>query len=126
MLAPVSSVTIAAGEPVRGALVIPDGTASVQVAVKDASGQVVRNMTIPAVAGTKEFTWDGLDDRGIALPSGTYQIDAVANVGGKNQSLDVLLSGRVSSVTIDAAGTGLTLNTAALGALSLADIRRVM
>ncbi|MEQ1579590.1 MAG: flagellar hook assembly protein FlgD [Steroidobacteraceae bacterium] len=126
VLATASSVALSAGSPVRGALEIPVGTASVQLAVKDSSGQVVRNMTIPAVAGNTEFVWDGLDDRGVAVPTGSYQINAVANIGGNNQALDVLLAGRVSSVTIDAAGTGLTLNTSAIGPLSLADVRRVM
>jgi hypothetical protein len=32
----------------------------------------------------------------------------------------------VSSVTIDSTGTGLTLNTSALGPLSMNNIRRVM
>ena len=126
VLAPAQSVTVAAGSTVRGALDLPVGTASVQLAVKDSSGQVVRNMTLPPGSGTLEFEWDGLDGQGVPVPSGTYQINAVANVGGKNESLPVLLAGRVSSVTIDASGSGLTLNTAALGALSLADIRRVM
>jgi len=126
VLAPASSVTVAAGEPVRGALDVPEGTAAIQMAVKDASGQVIRNITLPANAGRTEFVWDGLDDQGTPVPSGNYQFNAVANVGGQNQSLEVLLTGRVSSVTIDASGTGLTLNTAALGSLSLADVRRVM
>jgi hypothetical protein len=38
----------------------------------------------------------------------------------------VLMAGRVSSVSIDATGTNLTLNTAALGSVAMADVRRVM
>jgi hypothetical protein len=37
-----------------------------------------------------------------------------------------MLAGRVSSVSIDATGTNLTLNTSALGSVAMADVRRVM
>lgn len=125
VLAPAQSVSVATGDTVRGELEIPDGTASVKFVVTDGSGQIVRHISVPATAGTAGFTWDGLDDRGVAVPTGTYDLGAVANVGGTNQAMEVMLTGRVSSVTIDASG-GLTLNTAALGPLALADVRRVM
>ena len=126
VLAPASTVAVAAGGTVRGAIDVPPGTSSVQVVIKDASGQVVRNIGLSAASGSTDFAWNGLDDRGATVPTGTYQFSAVANVGGTNQALEVLLSGKVSSVSIDAAGTGLTLNTPALGPLSLANVRRVM
>jgi len=126
VLAPAESASIQAGGSVRGAIDVPVGTSSVQMVVKDSSGQVVRNVSFTPTDGMREFVWDGTDDRGAALPAGTYGFSAIANVGGTNEALDVLLSGRVSSVSIDAGGAGLTLNTTALGALSLADVRRVM
>ncbi len=126
VLAPATSITVPAGGAVRGALDVPAGTAAVQVVVKDASGQVVRNLNFAPTQGSHDFLWDGLDDRGTAVPAGTYGFSAVANVGGANQALEVLLGGRVSSVSLDASGAGLTLNTAALGPLSLANVRRVM
>ncbi len=125
VLAPADSVSVVTGETIRGELEIPDGTASVKFVVTDSSGQIVRHISVPATAGTAAFTWDGLDDRGVAVPTGNYDLDAVANVGGTNQAMEVMMNGRVSSVTIDASGS-LTLNTAALGPLSLADVRRVM
>lgn len=126
VLAPASSATVPAGGSVRGAVDVPAGTASVQMVVKDASGQVVRNVSFAPTSGSHDFVWDGMDDRGAAAPAGTYTFSAVANVGGTNQALEVLLSGRVSSVSIDASGAGLTLNTAALGTLPLGVVRRVM
>jgi flagellar basal-body rod modification protein FlgD len=126
VLAPATSVSVPAGGSVRGALDVPVGTSAVQMVVKDSSGQVVRNVSFSPTGGSHDFVWDGTDDRGAALPAGTYSFSAVANVGGTNQALEVLLSSRVSSVSIDATGAGLTLNTTALGALSLADVRRVM
>ncbi len=119
------SIVFTSGDTVQGELTIPEGTANVTFTVKDASGQIVRHIDIPAGAGTTGFVWDGLDDSGIAVGSGTYRLEAVANVGGSAEAVEIALTGRVSSVTIDASG-GLTLNTATLGSLALADIRRVM
>jgi len=126
VLAPTEEVTILSGQEVRGAVDAPYGTAAIQIAVKDSSGQVVRNISLPAGSGITEFAWDGRDDKGAPVPTDTYEIDAIASVGGKSESLEVLVSGRVLSVTIDPAGTGLTLNTAGIGPLALSEVRRVM
>lgn len=126
VLAAADTATVVSGESVRGALEIPTGTSSIKLTVSDSSGQVVRHITVPANAGLREFVWDGLDDRGEPAAGGTYEFTAVASIGGTNESLQPYLASRVASVTIDAAGTGLTLNTNSLGALALSDVRRVM
>ena len=58
-------------------------------------------------------------------PKGTHPM-AVATVGSQSGSLPLMLSGRVSSISLDATGTNLTLNTSALGAVAMSDVRRVM
>lgn len=126
VLTAADSITIGAGESVQGAIEVPDGASSVQIAVTDSSGQLVRTLTLPTSAGTTDFTWDGLDDQGAAAAAGTYTFTSIANVGGSSESIETQLAARVSSVTIDAAGTGLTLNTASLGSVALSDVRRVM
>jgi flagellar basal-body rod modification protein FlgD len=118
-------MTLPADGSVRGAVDVPSGTNALQVNVRDASGTLVRRMTLPTDAGLSDFSWDGLADNGARAPAGEYSFEAIANVGGKSTSLEMLLASRVSSVTIDAA-TGLTLNTNGLGARSLSDVRRVM
>lgn len=110
---------------ISGAVDIPTGASSVEVSVRDVSGQLVRRMQMPTAEGLGEFSWDGLADNGTRLPAGRYQLEAIANVGGQSTSLQTLLSDRVSSVTIDA-NQGLTLNTRTLGTHALSDVRRVM
>lgn len=110
---------------VNGAVDVPTGASSVEINVRDASGQLVRRIQMPPVEGLGEFTWDGLADNGARLPAGRYELEAIANVGGQSASLQTLLSDRVSSVTIDA-NQGLTLNTRTLGTHALSDVRRVM
>jgi flagellar basal-body rod modification protein FlgD len=109
---------------VSGAVDVPSGATSVQLNIRDSTGQLVRRMTLPATAGLTDFSWDGATDAGVRAAAGTYSLGVVANVGGESLSLETMIADRVRSVTIDA-GRGLTLNTA-LGSRSLADVRRVM
>jgi flagellar basal-body rod modification protein FlgD len=118
-------IKLAAEGSARGAIDIPDGASAVQITVRDASGQLVRRMSVPAAPGLTDFSWDGTTDTGVRASAGQYTFEAVANVGGKSESLEMLLAGRVNSVTIDSV-TGLTLNTTGLGARSLSEVRRVM
>jgi hypothetical protein len=46
---------------------------SVSIAIYDSKGNLVRNISSPnCTAGQNQITWDGLNDRGAAVPSGTY------------------------------------------------------
>jgi flagellar basal-body rod modification protein FlgD len=126
ILAPVESVNLTEGVPVGGEIEVPTGTSSVQVRITDSSGAVVREMNVSPTAGTNTFTWDGLRSDGTKASSGSYDIEAIAKTGTSSESLTVLMSGRVSSVSIDSTGASLTLNTSALGAVSMANVRRVM
>jgi flagellar hook assembly protein FlgD len=76
-------------------------------------------------SGVSEFSWDGLADNGARAAAGAYKIEAVAKVNGKSESLDTMVAGHVTSVTIDASN-GLNLNTSNLGSFSLSAVRRVM
>lgn len=125
VLAPARSTTIPEGATVRGALDVPAGATSLNVSVVDATGRVVRSIVLEPGPGLTDFQWDGRTDAGEAAPAGTYSFKATAAVAGKNTALDTLLASRVDSVTIDAAGKDLLLNTA-IGTLPLADVRRVM
>jgi flagellar basal-body rod modification protein FlgD len=118
------SLTHTQGSTVSGELDVPAGTTQLQVRITDSSGAVVREMTLDTAQGTRSFTWDGLKTNGQPADSGAYDIEAVATVAGQTGSLPLMLSGRVSSVSI--VGTNLMLNTSALGAVDMTDVRRVM
>jgi flagellar basal-body rod modification protein FlgD len=125
ILASASSFDHTQGGTVSGQIDVPAGTSSLQLRITDSSGAVVREIQLETAEGTQNFTWDGLRNDGTQAESDTYDIEAVAGVRGETGSLEVLMAGRVSSVSLDATGTNLTLNTAALGQVSMADVRRV-
>lgn len=120
------SITHTEGSTVGGEIDVPTGTTSLQVRITDSTGAVVREIQMEPTAGTQAFTWDGLRSDGTPAISDEYDIEAVATVGGETGSLEVLMSSRVSSVSIDATGTNLTLNTTGLGPIAMANVRRVM
>ncbi|AMN46577.1 flagellar basal body rod protein FlgD [Steroidobacter denitrificans] len=126
ILASAGSVNFIEGTSVSGEFDVPAATSALQVRITDASGAVVRDITLAPTPGFTSFSWDGLRSDGAQAQSGEYSIQAIASVGGASESLDLLLAARVSSVTLDNGGTGLTLNTAGLGSVSLADVRRIM
>lgn len=114
------------GGTVSGQIDVPAGTSALQLRITDSSGAVVREIPLGIDAGTQSFTWDGLRSDGTQAETDEYDVEAVATVRGQTGSLEVLMSGRVSSVSIDPTGTNLTLNTTALGSVAMADVRRVM
>jgi flagellar basal-body rod modification protein FlgD len=126
ILAAADSFTHVEGGSVSGQIDVPSGAASVQIRITDSTGQVVREMNVSADAGTATFTWDGRQSDGVLAASGDYDIEAIANVGSERESLGVLLAGRVGSISLDASGTELTLNTSTLGPISMNNVRRVM
>jgi flagellar basal-body rod modification protein FlgD len=126
VLASADSFDFTKGVPVSGQVDVPSGTNSLQIRITDSTGQVVREVTVAPSDGTNSFAWDGLRTDGSAATSGKYDIEAIANVGGTNESLGILMAGKVGSVTLDSSGTGLTLNTTSLGPVAMADVRRVM
>ena len=126
VLAPVDSFSLTQGVGISGELEVPDNTASLQIRITDASGQIVHEATVAPHSGTNTFAWNGMKSDGTAAPSGKYDIEAIAATNGSNESLEVMLAGKVASVTLDGAGGGLTLNTPSLGPIPVADVRRVM
>ena len=125
ILASADSFEHVQGGTVGGQIDVPSGTTALQLRITDSSGAVVRTIQLPTAEGTQNFSWDGLRSDGTQAESDTYDIEAVATVRGQTGSLEVLMSGRVSSVSLDSTGTNLTLNTPSLGAISMADVRRV-
>lgn len=124
--APASEVSLGATGTINGSIEIPDGASSLTVAVKDASGQTVRTLSLPVTNSSESFRWDGNTDSGDRAPVGSYTLEAVADVGGTGESPEILLSSKVASVTMSADGATLTLNTDSLGAVALANVRSVM
>jgi flagellar basal-body rod modification protein FlgD len=109
-----------------GGVDVPSGASSATLAISDSAGQVVRHVTVPTTAGQQVFKWDGKNDAGTTVAAGNYTLKATANVGGATQGLTTEVAARVTSVSLDSSGTGLTLNTPELGAVALNQVQQII
>jgi flagellar basal-body rod modification protein FlgD len=125
VLATGSDAHLGAEGHVDGVVDVPEGGNAFTVVITDASGQLVRRIPMSAQQGLNEFRWDGANDRGDRAPAGNYTIEAVTNIGGREQQLETQLASRVGSVTLDPATNSLTVNTD-IGPIPLSRVRRVM
>ena len=125
ILTAVDSAHYTAGAPLSGAVQVPDGASSITLTITDASGAVVRHITASPGAGLQPFSWDGTTDGGTPAASGTYNVGVSAIVNGRNQAATTLLNGTVTSVTLDPAGGGVTLNTPELGPIALSKVNQI-
>lgn len=117
------TVDLAAGAGAQGE-VEATRAGPVQLDVVDASGAVVRRMTLDATgSGPAPFTWDGQDDNGDPLPAGTYRFRASSGSGSDSEALGLRLAAHIDSVSIEP--QGLVLNLAGLGSQPLSSIRRI-
>ena len=68
-----------------------DGTGPASVRIHDARGRAVRDLWRGRLdGGRSDLTWDGRDDRGRRLPSGTYLVSA--RVGAERATTRILLA----------------------------------
>jgi len=125
VLTTASSATFTSGQGLAGAVQVPANAGSVTVTISDASGTPVRHIAVPAGAGLQGFQWDGTTDAGSAAGSGVYSIAASVNSGGTNQAATTLINATVTSVSLGANGSGVTLNTAQLGPVALSSVQQI-
>jgi flagellar basal-body rod modification protein FlgD len=100
--------------------------ADAMVKIIDASGAVVRTIPIgPQSVGITGFSWDGLNDDGVAVPDGAYKAAAVAQglAGAELSDVTMLTYGRIHSVAYTQDGVRLDLGTA--GQVSMNDIKTI-
>jgi len=94
-----------------------DGPAtSVQVAIKDSSGKVVRTLNLGACpAGQIDTRWDGSDDRGVPLPAGSYRVEVTAKgAAGATVSAYGTLRGLISALELSGGSTKFRVGAATI------------
>lgn len=122
---PTSSINLTAGEAVKGTVSLSANSSQVTLNVRDESGQTVKEMSLGAQsAGDVNFTWDGTDDSGSALPDGEYTFVAEANIDGDQIAMGTQMQARVNSVTLSGTN-GPVLNLAGIGAVSISDVKEI-
>lgn len=97
----------------------------VSVTITDKNGNVVRTLQLGGQnAGVVDFKWDGTDDKGVAMPNGSYKFSATAVLNGNKSTPTSLSYGLVDSVSLTAQGA--TLSVGSLGEAGLDVVRRIL
>lgn len=111
---------------INGVVDLGTSTSDLSIEIRDAAGQLVRTLSLGMHAqGETTFSWDGQDNMGSPLPSGVYQISALANLDGTKVAQDVMTTAKVDSVTLGQGGQGMKLNLLGMGQVDFSSIREI-
>ncbi len=114
------------GNKVSGSIEVPRAVSDLTLDVYNEAGQLVKSYQINArEKGDVSFAWDGLDDRGNAVPSGAYRFEAKGTLDGKTTQFETFIASNVDSVTINKNGQPMTLNVSGFGKVSMNDIKTI-
>ncbi|HTU65519.1 MAG TPA: flagellar hook assembly protein FlgD [Steroidobacteraceae bacterium] len=110
----------------QGMVDVPAGAQSVQLVIKDSTGQLVKSVALDPSRGPTGFSWDGTTNAGANAAPGTYKIEVIAKVGNENVSLATSVAAHVSSVSLDPTTGSLMLTTDPLGDVEMKNVERVL
>ena len=111
--------------PVKVGYTLPQDVTAVSVKIYDASGNLVKTMSGGTGSGDNTVSWDGTNDAGQTVASGTYsfQVDATDSTGGTIATTATYMFGTVSGVRFKSDGTVFVIDGAEV---SLANILEIM
>jgi flagellar basal-body rod modification protein FlgD len=119
-----STLRVAAGQNVTGAVELPAVTSGATVTIRDATGQPVRTLNLGAqLDGLAAFTWDGLDDTGNPVAAGRYAFGASYHTSTGSVAADTLLRAPIDSVLLGADGFSVELR--GIGELPFTAVREI-
>ena len=102
------------------------GLTNLTASVYSSAGALVKSIPLgQPSAGNFDFSWDGTDASGQRAASGSYSIKVTGNYGGKAVAVPTRVSANVDSVTLGQNGSGLSLNVAGVGPVSLNDVIQI-
>jgi flagellar basal-body rod modification protein FlgD len=115
------------GGSVSGDFTLSASTPDAKITITDASKNQIKQIDLgQSKAGTVPFTWDGTDNKGVAVTPGLYTVQATALISGQNTAVATNIQSRVDSVTIGSGGSGLQLNLEGLGAVPFNKVQKII
>ncbi len=98
----------------------------VKIQVTDANGNVVRDISLSNQdAGVQNFVWDGKDNSGTALATGSYKFTVTATQGTNDVTADALQFGTISGVVRNSTGV-LGIDVGTFGRFSVDDLKQII
>lgn len=124
---PTDTFTLRSGEPAALSATLDNDASALRVTITDPGGQVIRQDLLGAQsAGRFGYDWDGLDNDGVAVQPGTFQVSFDAIVNGAQEALEPAVRARVDSVSLSRTGLAPTLNVDGYGAVAMGDVIEIL
>ena len=112
------------GGKLAGAIDLTTAANDLRVDVKSETGELMASIGLGSkMAGTQEFSWDGLKNDGTAAPEGKYYLSASAVRDGQTTVPPMQVYGTVNSVQLK--GSEVTLNVSGQGNVSFNSVKRI-
>jgi len=107
-----------------GALDLTMAANDVRIDIKSEAGEVMASLGLGSqLAGTQEFTWDGIKHDGTAAAQGNYYLSATAMRDGETTVPSMQVYGTVNSIQLK--GGEVTLNVSGQGNVSFNNVKRI-
>jgi flagellar basal-body rod modification protein FlgD len=112
------------GGELGGAIDLTTAANDVRIDIKSDTGEVMASLGLGSqLAGTKEFTWDGVMEDGTQAPEGSYYLSATAIKDGVTSVPSMQVYGTVNSIQLK--GGEVTLNVSGQGNVSFNNVKRI-
>jgi flagellar basal-body rod modification protein FlgD len=109
-----------------GQINVAEPVSDLKVQIFNEAGVPVKTLDMGSVSGYTNFTWDGFDDNGNAMPEGIYQFKATGTVNGENTAFATATVSKVSSVLVGSGSQGLTVNLAGIGSVPFSEVQEII
>jgi flagellar basal-body rod modification protein FlgD len=126
VLVPSSIGNLSAEEGFKGQINVAQPVGDLKVQIYDEAGVPVRTIAMGTASGYTNFTWDGFDDNGQAMPPGVYQYKASGTIDGDNTAFGTATVARVDSVLVGNGQQGLTINLAGIGSVPFSEVQEII
>lgn len=109
-----------------GQINVAEPVSDLKVTVYNEAGVAVKTLEMGGASGYTNFSWDGFDDNGNAMPEGIYQFKATGTVDGENTAFATATIAKVSSVLVGSGSQGLTVNLAGIGSVPFSEVQEII
>jgi len=109
-----------------GQINVAEPVSDLKVQIYAESGELIKTIELGGADGYTEFTWDGFDENGEAMPPGAYQFLASGTLDGNNTAFGTATVAQVESVIVGSASEGLILNLTGIGAVPFSEALEII
>ena len=99
------------GAGISGVVINEKTVQEMKITIENGVGEVIKTINVGTqAAGNVQFSWDGTNSSGKAMPAGDYVIRAEGKVAGETQTLPTAVNRHVASVSMGGSSQGIILN----------------